>query len=231
MARGHPGCAFVVGVGGNAQSQKARALGEVRQVRGSPQHDQLRTRRELVTGHCEEAPTTGEDQVLVLPPGDLSGDATQPEPRRSPAAVRADAGRRATIERLIARSPGTTTFITAGRLSPEKNHERLVRAFEIVHRETPATRLVIMGEGPLRPDLERLVDSLGLESVVTLAGHVPNPYYAMARSDCFVLSSNYEGLPMVLLEAMALGLAVVSTNFASVRDAVGRAQGWWSARA
>jgi glycosyltransferase involved in cell wall biosynthesis len=58
---------------------------------------------------------------------------------------------------------------------------------------------------------------LGLVTAVTLPGRLANPYAVMANSDCFVLSSNYEGQPMVLLEAMVLGLPIVTTDFASVR--------------
>ncbi|HEY7009881.1 MAG TPA: glycosyltransferase, partial [Jatrophihabitantaceae bacterium] len=65
-----------------------------------------------------------------------------------------------------------------------------------------------------------LVGELGLAAAVTLAGHQPNPYVVLAHSDCFVLSSDYEGQPMVLLEALILGLPIVTTDFGSVRGAV-----------
>ena len=61
---------------------------------------------------------------------------------------------------------------------------------------------------------------LGLTSAVTFAGHQDNPYVIVANSDCFVLSSDYEGQPMVLLEAMVLGRPVVTTEFGSVRGAL-----------
>jgi CDP-glycerol glycerophosphotransferase len=112
------------------------------------------------------------------------------------------------------------TFITAGRLSPEKNFPRLIRAFDVVHKKHPDTRLVILGDGPLREQLEQLVSSLGLAGVVVLPGHLSNPYSVMARSDCFVMSSDYEGQPMVLLEALILGVPVVTTRFASVGGAL-----------
>jgi CDP-glycerol glycerophosphotransferase len=98
-------------------------------------------------------------------------------------------------------------------LSPEKNHARLIKAFDIVHRDNPNTRLVIIGGGPLAPDLAALVVELGLVTDVTLAGWQYNPYAIMANSDCFVLPSDYEGQPMVLLEAMVLGLPIVTTDF------------------
>lgn len=115
---------------------------------------------------------------------------------------------------------GTTTFVTVGRLSPEKNHARLVKAFSQVHERHPETRLVILGGGKLEPDLQALVQALGLESSVTIAGQVDNPFAIMAKCDCFVLSSDYEGQPMVILEARTLGLPVVTTAFSSVGDSV-----------
>jgi CDP-glycerol glycerophosphotransferase (TagB/SpsB family)/glycosyltransferase involved in cell wall biosynthesis len=112
------------------------------------------------------------------------------------------------------------TFVTVGRLSPEKNHARMIGAFAVVHAEHPATRLVIVGSGPLRAELERLIERLGLRDAVWLVGHQSNPHAVMARADCFVLSSDYEGQPMVLLEALIVGLPVVTVAFGSARDAL-----------
>jgi CDP-glycerol glycerophosphotransferase len=120
---------------------------------------------------------------------------------------------------------GVKTFVTVGRLSPEKNHERLLRAFDLVHQENPATRLLIVGDGPLLPDLQRLAHQLGLAQAVTFAGLQRNPYAIMARCDYFVLSSDYEGQPMVILEARVLGLPVVTTAFDSVRGALPEDEG------
>jgi CDP-glycerol glycerophosphotransferase (TagB/SpsB family)/glycosyltransferase involved in cell wall biosynthesis len=111
-------------------------------------------------------------------------------------------------------------FVSVGRLSPEKNHARLIRAFAQVHEESPDTRLVILGGGKLEQQLDELIVSLGLESAVTLTGQVDNPYAIMAESHCFVLSSDYEGQPMVILEARTLGLPVITTAFTSVADSV-----------
>ncbi len=116
--------------------------------------------------------------------------------------------------------PGTVTFVTVGRLSPEKNHARLIRAFATVHEEHPEIRLVIIGGGKLERELEALLTSLGIEAYVTLAGQVDNPFALMADAECFVLSSDYEGQPMVILEARTLGLPVVTTAFSSVGDSL-----------
>ncbi len=110
------------------------------------------------------------------------------------------------------------TFISVGRLSAEKNHLRLLQAFRIVHDAEPATRLVIVGDGPLRDELRASVSELGLDAVVELAGQQANPYPAMRAADCFVLSSDYEGQPVVLLEALVLALPIVVTRFGSVVD-------------
>jgi CDP-glycerol glycerophosphotransferase (TagB/SpsB family)/glycosyltransferase involved in cell wall biosynthesis len=111
-------------------------------------------------------------------------------------------------------------FVTVGRLSPEKNHARLIRAFAAVHTAHPETRLLIVGRGPLRDDLQAQIDDLGLSDAVTLTGAYQNPFAIMAAADCFVLSSVYEGQPMVLLEAAVCRLPIVSTAFASVHDAL-----------
>ena len=118
------------------------------------------------------------------------------------------------------RQDGIFQFVTVGRLSPEKNHERLVRAFAAVHREDPDTRLVIIGAGPLAEHLQAVVEQLGLQDCVVLTGMLRNPWALMNECDAFVLSSDYEGQPMVILEARVLGLPVVSTAFGSVRGAV-----------
>ncbi|MBC7517347.1 MAG: CDP-glycerol glycerophosphotransferase family protein [Microbacteriaceae bacterium] len=125
----------------------------------------------------------------------------------------------AAIESVLA-DPELTVFVTVGRLSPEKNQARLVRAFARIHAENAATRLLLVGDGPLYGDLVQLVAELGLGDVVTLAGLQLNPWGIMVRSSCFVLSSDYEGQPMVILEALVLGLPVVTVDFGSVGNAL-----------
>ncbi len=134
--------------------------------------------------------------------------------------------RRSTIARFLPPAQsGTHTFVTAGRLSPEKNHERLIRAFDQVHQRHPDTRLLVLGSGPLRVTLRTLVGELGLDAAVEFAGQQANPYGVIAGSDCFVLSSDYEGQPMVLLEALVLGVPVVTTAFDSVHGVMPAGQG------
>lgn len=111
-------------------------------------------------------------------------------------------------------------FISVGRFSTEKNQARLIRAFAAVHTEFSTTRLLIVGYGPLREELLDLVASLALEAAVFIVGPYPNPFPLLAAADCFVLSSDYEGQPMVLLEAAIAGLPMISVDFGSVRDAL-----------
>src|SRR5699024_4602785 len=137
-----------------------------------------------------------------------------------PELVSAEVDRQAHLAKLMPDRDTTTTFITVGRLSPEKNHARMIRAFSQVHNEDPNTRLLILGDGPLLPELETLANRMLPNDVVRFAGHQSNPYVLMAEADCFVLSSDYEGQPMVLLEALTLGLPVVTVEFGSAGSAV-----------
>jgi CDP-glycerol glycerophosphotransferase len=110
------------------------------------------------------------------------------------------------------------TFMTMGRLSPEKDHEKLIKAFSAVHASNPLTRLVIVGQGPLRAQLEATVAALKLGSAVFFAGQQYNPFPYLSRASCFVLSSNHEGQGMVLLEALTLGKPVLSTDVSGPRS-------------
>ncbi|AFY96795.1 glycosyltransferase [Chamaesiphon minutus] len=102
-------------------------------------------------------------------------------------------------------------ILGVGKLEQQKDFPNLIRAFAKVRQVRP-TRLVILGWGPDRPELEALIQAMGLQDDVDLPGHVQNPYAYMARSAVFVLSSAWEGLGVVLIEAMALGIPVVSTD-------------------
>jgi glycosyltransferase involved in cell wall biosynthesis len=102
-------------------------------------------------------------------------------------------------------------FLAVGRLTPQKDFTNLIRAFAIVRQQQPA-RLIILGEGETRSALEAEIATLGITEDVALPGFDANPYAYMAHATTFVLSSRWEGLPTVLIEAMACGCAVVSTD-------------------
>jgi glycosyltransferase involved in cell wall biosynthesis len=98
-----------------------------------------------------------------------------------------------------------------GRLTAQKAFSVLIEAFAKVRKSQPA-RLLILGEGEERPMLEALTKELGIEQDVNLPGFVSNPYSYMAHAALFVLSSRWEGLPTVLVEAMSLRTPVIATD-------------------
>ena len=102
-------------------------------------------------------------------------------------------------------------ILSVGRLTRQKDHETLLRAFALVRARVPC-RLLILGEGEERQNLDTLIDQLGLRSDAQLQGFALNPHAYMARARLFVLSSRWEGLANVLVEAMACGVPVVSTD-------------------
>lgn len=107
--------------------------------------------------------------------------------------------------------PVVPVVLGAGRLTAQKDFPTLIRAFAQLRAEWPA-RLVILGEGPERPVLEALVHHLGLDDAVALPGFQSNPFAFMRAASLFVLSSAWEGLPGVLIQAMACGTPVASTD-------------------
>lgn len=120
----------------------------------------------------------------------------------------------------IAREPINDPWLTigappvvlgVGRLTTQKDFSTLIRAFAEVRKQEDA-RLIILGEGEERARLQSLISELKLEPYVRLPGFVSNPYVYMARSAVFVLSSQWEGFPNVLLEALAAGVPVVATD-------------------
>lgn len=102
-------------------------------------------------------------------------------------------------------------IVAAGRLTSAKRFDRLIRAFARL-RQTSQARLLIIGEGRDRHALEALAREQGVADDVAMPGFADNPYAFMARAAVFVLSSDYEGLPTVLIEALACGATVVATN-------------------
>lgn len=118
-------------------------------------------------------------------------------------------------------APGQPPLLLAiGRMNEAKDFPVLIRAFAQLRQQRPV-RLMILGEGELRPELESLLAELNLGAdAVQMPGFVPNPYAWLARCSLFVLSSRREGLPGALIEAMACGAPVVSTNCLSGPDEI-----------
>jgi len=124
----------------------------------------------------------------------------------------------ALVERLanqlvpeLASLTGRRVIVTVGRLSAQKDHATLIRAFAKVRRQLDAT-LVLVGSGELEEQLTQLAYTLGVGADVRITGWRHNPFPFLRRADVFVLSSRYEGFPSTLVEAMACGSPVVSTN-------------------
>ena len=103
-------------------------------------------------------------------------------------------------------------IVTVGRLFPQKNHKLLIHAFSLISSQYPDDRLIIYGEGPLKSELKEYARKLGIEERVVFSGAISNVNEELSKAKVFVLSSDYEGLPNALMEAMACGTAVVSTD-------------------
>lgn len=102
--------------------------------------------------------------------------------------------------------------LTVGRHVKEKDYPTLIRAFSQLLESRKNVRLVMLGEGKLTPEYESLVEELGIKGKVWMPGLVTPPYPYMTHADVFALSSRVEGLSLVLIEAMACGTPVVSTD-------------------
>ena len=109
-------------------------------------------------------------------------------------------------------------FGTVGRLVPAKGHAVLIEAFSKIAGQLPGAELHIYGYGPLEQELRDLAARLGMEDRITLEGRVEDSAAAFESLDIFVFSSLNEGLPLVILEAMAAGLPVVSTRVGGVPE-------------
>jgi glycosyltransferase involved in cell wall biosynthesis len=110
-------------------------------------------------------------------------------------------------------------FVCVGSLTIQKNHMLFMKAFREVRSKIDA-KAIIIGEGPLRLDLEKAAVNLGIENDIDLPGFVNNPYDYMKKASAIVLSSSWEGLPTVLIESLALSKSIVSTNCASGPDEI-----------
>lgn len=107
--------------------------------------------------------------------------------------------------------PQVPIILGVGRLVPQKDFPTLLHAFTQVRKELPA-HLVLLGEGKKRSEIETLIKGFGLSEDVWMPGFVDNPYAFMAKASVLALSSIFEGLPTVILEALACGCPVVSTD-------------------
>jgi glycosyltransferase involved in cell wall biosynthesis len=157
------------------------------------------------------------DRIITLTDGarrDLAQNFSVPQ--RSISVMRANAVIPPAMVERIAGWDGESgrerdLIVCVGRLSPEKDHRTLLRAVSLLPAQRP-WRLAIVGEGPERPALEAMVGALGLAQRVTFAGYVADPFAWMMRARLAVCASVYEGLCNAIIEALACGTPVVSTD-------------------
>lgn len=115
------------------------------------------------------------------------------------------------VDDLWITDKSTPLIVTAGRLCPGKGYPDLINAINIIRKERPI-KLAILGEGDFRPELEALIEKQDLSDSVRLLGFQENPLKFFKQANVFALSSYFEGLPNVLIEAMAAGCTLVSTD-------------------
>jgi glycosyltransferase involved in cell wall biosynthesis len=118
------------------------------------------------------------------------------------------------------RNQRSIKFIATGSLYPVKNHKFMIEAFSRLVTKFENITLTILGDGELRQELEEQIDSKNLKGKVFLKGRVNNVAYELNKSDIYLMSSIYEGLPLSLLEAMACGLPIISTKAGGIVDVI-----------
>ena len=111
-------------------------------------------------------------------------------------------------------------IISVGRLYPQKNQEMMIRAFAKVADKFPGWQLVIYGEGPLRESLELIVESLEMQGRVLLPGRTEHVIEELRKSKIFCMSSDYEGMSNSMIEAICVGLPIITTDVSGVKELV-----------
>ena len=134
--------------------------------------------------------------------------------------LRSAAGSRATARAALGIPEGVPVVGAVTRLCRQKDPETLLRAARLTAELRPDSRLVVVGDGPLRGEVERMLDELDLRAHVILLGRRSDVEALLPGFDVFVLSSRWEGLPRVIVEAMAAGVPVVSTDVGGISEAV-----------
>lgn len=126
----------------------------------------------------------------------------------------------------VSQTLGKPTLITVGRLARHKRVDRIIEVVKEISEEYPDISLLVVGDGPEKEDLERLSQELGIGAQVSFYGKVAHEETVklLAEADIFVLNSVYEGLPHVVLEAMACRTPVVATNIKGTNEAVAHGQ-------
>jgi len=133
---------------------------------------------------------------------------------------------RVPVDNELLNNKDIKVLLAVGRLQPQKDYANLLHSFGLLLEKyrsvssEPLPHLMVLGEGELRPELESLADELGIRQNLSMPGFVDNPFQYLANTDVFILSSEFEGLPTVLIEALACGCSVVSTDCPSGPDEI-----------
>lgn len=124
------------------------------------------------------------------------------------------------IKVFVKRKSPEKKIVAVGRLSKEKNHKLLIRAFTLLSNDYPDYCLYIYGDGVLKDELQKQIDDIGLNAKIFLPGKFENIHEKISDAKIFVLSSNHEGQSNALLEAMTMGLPCISTNVHGVDEII-----------
>ncbi|MFL2095852.1 CDP-glycerol glycerophosphotransferase family protein [Marinilactibacillus psychrotolerans] len=130
-----------------------------------------------------------------------------------------------TLKGFLPPKENKINFVNAARLSPEKNHISLIEAFAKLADQNENCELYILGHGPIRNEIEQKISELDMQDKIHLLGHVSNPAMFINLCDCFILSSNYEGQGLVLLEAMIINKPVIGTDVPGIHSVLTGTEG------
>ena len=145
----------------------------------------------------------------MLIPNGIDTNLFRPDPRL-----------RESIRAALEVDESTFVWLAVGRFEPQKDYSTMISAFSKLHTVHPTAELIIAGQGPLQTNIQQLVIQHNLASSVRFIGLRKDIVTLMNGADAFVLSSAWEGLPMVLLEAASVGLPIVATDVGGNQEVV-----------
>lgn len=134
--------------------------------------------------------------------------------------TRSNAGHRSRLRTEWGVGPDEIVVVTVANYRKQKNYPVLLEACALATAQLPALRFVVVGQGPGASEVHALHERLGLGDRMLLLGYRPDAIAVMGAADIFTLSSDYEGLPVSLMEALALGLAIVCTGVGGITETV-----------
>lgn len=157
-------------------------------------------------------------QITVIPNGGLFLDSVPDEQAKLEARRALGIPETAFVVAHIGRMTPGGKSLDGGLETGQKAHDVLLKAFAKAFKDDQDAVLLLVGDGPLRPDIQALAGRLGVESRVVFLGQQPEPWPALKASDIFCFPSRYEGLPNVLPEAASCGLPVVASDIPEIRS-------------